>query len=472
MLPLMLAGYLFLLIFRPFEYWPILGALRLERVYMLAFMTAVFLSKDKRLVPSAINTFVVSFVLVLFASAAIGMSWPDSWGVIQDYLKYVIFYFMVILSVRDEEDFRLVLVSFVTVMALYVGKSAWEFFFHGRYVWRMGIRRMVGIDITFGSPNSFAASICYSLPLTWALIRAGFESKWLRWGLWGYGGLALMAIILSGSRSGMVTFLLFLFLLVMGTSRKMLGIVLAGLLLVVSWDYMPEDLQMRFLSTFSSEYATTEGAATSAEGRSAGFRHGLSLFAENPLLGIGPGNFRFSWPGITSGHDAHNVYGQLLGELGFLGLLSFGGLLWLVYRRNAEVVAAFRRSLQRPQSRNRPDSDKPQTNHAVSPVLNSHGGSVERSSHRDKPRKNNAASANLGTQGAPVGKSKWPMLGLSSPLALQSYVSQAIVQTMLLMLFKGWADHNLYRYTWLWLAALTVLNVYFFRQEMKRHGSL
>ncbi len=36
-------------------------------------------------------------------------------------------------------------------------------------------------------------------------------------------------------------------------------------------------------------------------------------------------------------------------------------------------------------------------------------------------------------------------------------VSQGIIQTILLMLFKGAADHSLYRYTWLWLAALTVL---------------
>ena len=95
-------------------------------------------------------------------------------------------------------------------MFLYVGKSAWEFFVHDRYIYRMGIKRMVGIDVTYGDPNSFAASICYSLPLTWALIRSHFEHPGVKLFLWSYGLLALVAIVFTGSRSGMVTFVFFL----------------------------------------------------------------------------------------------------------------------------------------------------------------------------------------------------------------------------------------------------------------------
>lgn len=172
MLPLMLAGYLFLLIFRPYEYWTILGDFHVERVYMLVFMAVALLQKDKRLLPNSINGAVVCFASTLLLSAAFGINWSNSWPFVVDYLKYVVFYFMVILSVRDEEDFRLVLLAFLGVMCLYVSKSAWEFFVHGKFVYRMGIKRMTGIDSTYGDPNSFAASICYSLPLAWALIEA------------------------------------------------------------------------------------------------------------------------------------------------------------------------------------------------------------------------------------------------------------------------------------------------------------
>lgn len=448
MLPLMLAGYLFLLIFRPYEYWTIFGDFHVERVYMLVFMAVALLQKDKRLLPNSINGAVVCFALTLLLSAIFGINWSNSWPFVVNYLKYVVFYFMVILSVRDEKDFRLVLLAFLGVMCLYVGKSAWEFFIHGRYNFNMGIKRMGGIDSTYGDPNSFAASICYSLPLAWALIRCKFRSTWVTRFLWAYGLLALTAVIFTGSRSGMVTFILFLLLIIMGSSRKIWGILLVGVVLVVSWDYMPEKLQMRFLSTFSEEYAE-KGAQTSAEGRTQGFLRGLDLFKSNPVLGIGPDNFRYSWPGMASGPNVHNVYGQVLSELGTAGLLLFGLLLLLLYRQNRSIVTRYQRLA--PQ---KPDED---------------GGKLPASVRKGAQRDGLAGNGRNGP-------SPLPQLGIPSALAVQSItrfhslVGQAIIQTMILMLFKGWADHNLYRYTWLWLAALTVLGTHFFNQELQRHG--
>lgn len=447
MLPLMLSGYLFLLILRPYEYWSILGEIRIERIYMLIFMMVVLLQKDKRFLSSPLNGAVVCFTLTLLLSGAFGISWGHSWPFIVDYIKYVIFYFMVILSVRNEEDFRLVLLAFLGVMFLYVGKSAWEFFVHDRFVFRMGIKRMMGIDTTYGDPNAFAASICYSLPLAWALIRSRFRSGWVTGFLWIYGLLALAAVMFTGSRSGMVTFILFLLLIVMGSSRKVWGFLLAGLILVVTWEYMPEDLQKRFLSTFGGEYAAL-GAQASAEGRTQGFLRGLELYKSYPLVGVGPHNFPLTWPGMVEGPNAHNVYGQLLSELGTAGLLSFGLLLWLLYRQNRSIVVRFQHM----------DLKKADAKEAKTSGLPKNG--VQRN-----------RTAGNGFNASPPS----PQQGQPSPLAVQSIprfyslVGQAIIQTMILMLFKGWADHNLYRYTWLWLAALTVLGTHFFSQELQRH---
>ncbi len=448
MLPLMLSGYLFLLIFRPYEYWPMLGEFRIERIYMLIFMTVVFLHKDKRFISNPLNGLVVCFTLTLLLSGAFGISWGNSWPFIVDYLKYVVFYFMVILSVRNEEDFRLVLLAFLGVMFLYVGKSAWEFFVHDRFVFRMGIKRMIGIDTSYGDPNAFAASICYSLPLAWALVRSRFRSAWITRFLWVYGLLALMAVMFTGSRSGMVTFILFLLLIVLGSSRKVWGILLVGLVLVVSWDYMPEDLQRRFLSTFNGEYSAV-GAQASAEGRTRGFLRGLELYKSNPILGIGPHNFPLTWPGMATGPNVHNVYGQLLSELGTAGLLSFGSLLWVLYRQNRSIVVRAQRMIQQ-----------------KADGLGDNSVSLQK-----KGVKGDVSARNGFNINAPG-----PSRGKPSALAVQSIprfhslVGQAIIQTVILMLFKGWADHNLYRYTWLWLAALTVLGTQFFSQELKRHG--
>lgn len=444
MLSLLLSGYLFLLIFRPFEYWPIFGLLHIERVYMLIFMAIVFFSRDKRFIPSPINGAVVCFTLTLLFSGLFGISWSNSWPFIVDYSKYVVFYFMVILSVRSEEDFRLVLLAFVGVMFLYVGKSAWEFFANDKYIYRMGIKRMVGVDETYGDPNAFAASICYSLPLAWAMIRSRFENVWVNRFLWTYSLLALVAIMFTGSRSGMVTFILFLFLLVMGSSQKVLGILLAVMILVISWDYMPDDLQNRFLSTFSSEYSASSGATESAEGRTVGFKHGIALWKLNPVLGIGPNNFSLTWPGLTSGPNAHNIYGQLLGELGSVGACSFGFLLLMMYRGNSRIIALVKQGKSRVavDPREEVKSRKPRSRRVR--LGDGVGGNPAR------------------MKSAPPGDtSRSMLLVVPSIQAVYGHVALAILQIIALMLFKGWADHNLYRYTWLWLAALTILGDHF-----------
>jgi O-antigen ligase len=416
---------------------------------MLVFMMVAFLHRDKRFVPSPLNGTVILFTLTLLLSGAFSLSWDQSWGLIGDYLKYVVFYFMVILSIRDENDFRIILLAFLGVMFLYVGKSAWEFFIHDRYVYRMGIKRMMGIDTTYGDPNSFAASICYSLPLTWALIRSGFRKTWVARMLWLYVGLSLAAIMFTGSRSGMVTFLVFLVLLFLGTSRKLLGIVLVGALLVASWSFMPDDLKDRFLSTFDAQYAESyNGAEASAKSRAAGFLHGLELFRQNPALGIGPHNFPLTWPGGVAGMNAHNLYGQLLGELGTVGLVTFGLLLWLIYRLNTRIIVRSRRM------------EAAEAGGCAAPLSTPVS--------REAPA---AHAADLRRR--PDVSSPLDMASIAAVASMSKFhrcVAQAIIQTMILMLFKGWADHSLYRYSWLWLAALTVLGSHFFELEVARRA--
>lgn len=444
LLPCLLAGYLFLLIFRPYEYWPILGELRVERVYMLCFMAITFFSKDKRFLPSSINGVIFVFSLALLVSGIFSINWDASWKIIDDYLKYVVFYFMVILCVRDDKDFRFVILAFIGVMLLYVGKSAWEFFVHGRHVYRMGISRMIGIDITYGDPNSFSASICYSLPLTWAMIRCKFESVWLRRGLWFYGCLAIVAIIMTGSRSGMVTALLFFLIIFLSTSRKFVATLVIAIALIFSWQVMPQDLQTRFLSTFVDDVGP-DNAQQSAAGRMEGFKHGISLFAENPFLGVGPNNYPLSW---DIRMNAHNLYGQLLGELGLLGGLAFGMLLVLMIVINRGIIRTFTLMDRRGDFK-----DLLLTQHAA----NAQNGDLHTNNHY------------FARQAQKPGKTFFKDLG-PVPLVFYSFVAQAIIQTIILILFKGWGDHNLYRYTWLWLAALTVLGHHFFQQEVKRIG--
>src|SRR5258707_9788270 len=66
----------------------------------------------------------------------------------------------------------------------------------------------------------------------------------------------------------------------------------------------------------------------SALGRVYAWKVASEINRDKPLLGVGVGGFRYAWPlyappEATHAYVAHNVYLDMLGDLGFVGLLLF-----------------------------------------------------------------------------------------------------------------------------------------------------
>lgn len=377
-----------------------LGDYRIERVYMILLIIAAFFNRDKRYIAHSINKMVLLFFFALLISAIAALSWDASYDRTFDYFKLLVFYFIIIFSIKDERDLKNFILAYLVIMLLYTGKSAWEFFVHDRYVWRMGIKRMIGFDTTYGDSNAFAASIAYSLPFLWAVIKCKLDQPWLRRALWTYGALSLVCIIYTGSRSGMVTTLLFFMLALMGSSRKMLGIMFLSIALVFVWHSMPETYQDRFMTTFHADIESAEdlssadmAAAGSAQGRIYTFKRGIEMFIKYPLLGVGPGNYPNGLRlfGDYSGLNAHNLYGMLLGETGILGSAAFIILIAAIIKTHIRIIR-------------------------MSKTTND---------------------------------------------TFYQLVSIAAIQAIVLLLFNGNFGGNLYRYNWLWIGAIGVLSAHF-----------
>src|ERR1019366_3132589 len=105
---------------------------------------------------------------------------------------------------------------FLTGTGLYMLHSLWEFM-HGRIQWRMGISRMIGVDITYSDPNAFASTLQYTLPLLIPFWREQ-PRRMPRWFVLGYGVCAVMCILLTGSRAGFVGLCLFSLLLLISSA--------------------------------------------------------------------------------------------------------------------------------------------------------------------------------------------------------------------------------------------------------------
>jgi O-antigen ligase len=410
----LLLGYMFLFVFRPFEYWDFLGDFHIERIYAGLMLGVLVLWRGKKWLPHASNYAVVFFIFIMALSSLFAVDKPLAFETTIDYAKVVVFYAVLLCVIQTEDDLKIFVVAFVIITGIYVGKSAWEFFINDRHWYRMGIRRMMGIDKTYNDPNYFAASIAYSLPFWWAAIKLQLRSKFVRFLLLLYLPLSLTAILCSGSRSGMVCSILFLILAWLAAKRKVLGAVLMILVLAALWFSAGQSYRIRFLSTFIEGIAEEHGqwgADASAQGRLEGLQMGYNIFLKFPILGIGPGNFKYSWSGGTgevSGGSSHNLYGQLLGELGAGGAISFALMIGIFVWTQNRVR-----------------------------------------------RRANALLANIDTI---------PGQDSAGRLKCLKVVSVGCLQGIILLLFNGNFGHNLYRFNFLWIGAMGVVASHLIKQ--------
>lgn len=332
-----LLGYMFLFVHRPFEFFPSLAGMYVERVYAAFAIVAVFLSPGKHWPSNRQHLAYLAF------AAAVLFCWLVSpWSaagqpVVEDWFKVVVFYVLLVAATRTEKDLRFMVLGFLGVMAVYMLHSLREYV-NGRHVYRMGIPRLIGVDVTQGDPNSFGASIVIALPFLvvfWQTAR----NKMMRVLMAGYLGLSVLCVLLTGSRSSLVGLAVWSLVMVLRSKyRKRLVpvLVLAAPLAFVA---LPGSLQERF-ETIVNPNAGPESARASGNGRVEGLLIGGQLFVDNLMTGIGPGAWR---PATKRDIEAHSLPGQLAGELGLPGVVTFSAILWCFWgniRRSRRLAAA------------------------------------------------------------------------------------------------------------------------------------
>ena len=325
-------GYLFLFIFRPFEYWVWLGDYRIERIYMIAFVMVLFIWQGRQYYHHEINSAFLVFLCVLgissLASNYLGTAKMQLW----EQVKLATVFFALLLSVRDYRELRVIVVAFIVITGVYIGKSMWEFFVHDKHFFRMGIKRLIGIDKSFNDPNTFGATIVYSMPFAWALLKSS-RNRLFRIGLIGYGLMSVCAIGFTGSRSAFLTLIVFLFLVWKSSSKKVVsGLLIAGVLLAGLY-VLPGAYQQRFATIVDD--SINRSATESADSRTTHLKWGFKLYRLRPVLGWGPGTAPLIVEDII-GHEKrlqlHSLYGQTLAELGTVGALAFVFVVGLCFR--------------------------------------------------------------------------------------------------------------------------------------------
>jgi O-antigen ligase len=182
---------------------------------------------------------------------------------------------------------------------------------------------MIGVDTTLGDPNSFGASIVFALPIVTALWRAGIGGRRGRFLLTGYVGLSTLCVLLTGSRSSLLGLLLWFSIVIWRTKYRVKALAAFAVAAPLVFVALPESLETRFETIINPEVGP-KNAEESGKGRLIGFYTGLDLWGAFPLTGIGPGAWR---PATGSKVESHNLFGQLLGEMGTVGAVTFATIL-------------------------------------------------------------------------------------------------------------------------------------------------
>jgi O-antigen ligase len=143
----------------------------------------------------------------------------------------------------------------------------------------------------------------------------------------------VLGVIASGSRGGTLALLAGCIFFVPGLRSRhrylMIGIMLVGGLL--AWTTASESYRerIRSLTSLENDYNNTD-----PNGRKAIWARGRQIYRQNPVIGVGAGNFPFADGGAKQGEGltgkwsaAHNAYLQAFVELGTIGGLLFCAIL-------------------------------------------------------------------------------------------------------------------------------------------------
>lgn len=321
---LLLLGYMWLFIHRPFEIWGWFGVIPLERVYILTCAVLWLFLHQKSFVRNinVLGVFIVTAAILVaeFMTNTSGLPNPH----VEEWLKIIFFAILLVTSVREEMELKVLLLGFSIIFFVYMLHSYYEFKFCGRHVYRMGIPRLVGIGVTLSDSNSFGASIVYFLPLLvplWMTMKGGLAVP-LRLLAIASFVLAMSCITYTGSRGAFVGFLTYIVLAIAFSQNRWKILLASVVILPIVWVNMDQRLQNRYLTLIDPSRGPVN-AQQSADGRIEGFKTGMKLFQKSPLYGCGPGNTARA-SGTT--HQTHNFIGQVAGELGSLGLSAYGFL--------------------------------------------------------------------------------------------------------------------------------------------------
>lgn len=309
-------AYLILIYCKISLYYPFFNAVNSELVFALLVLIRLLVKGDVAIKLSlkynAINKYLYLFVACVFLSFSVAWNYQYSWDeAVYHFIKVILLYFMVVLSIEDEQDLKIFVWSLI-LMYVYLAYEPVYYFINrmGGSTHVYGTNYIAEIGILSGHVGA-ANNMNQMIPISFYLFM-GIHKGYLKI----LAGIPLIIYIIcligTGSRGGVLGFLFFGLCVVYFSKHRIKVGIFAGISAALLF-------ALTGLSSTASRIDQSSGY-----GRFTGLTHGIEMIKRGNIIGVGPGCFRFArgkyfhWT-----MEAHNIYGQVMGDLGIPGTIAW-----------------------------------------------------------------------------------------------------------------------------------------------------
>jgi probable O-glycosylation ligase (exosortase A-associated) len=298
----------------------------------IATMVGMLFSRENRRMPVTPVT-VVLFLMVLWMniSTFFAIDIKEAWPMYERVMKIQLMIFVSLFILYSKRHVQ-TLMWIVALSVAFFGVKG------GFFTVRGGGEALVwGPEGSFIADNNhLALAVIMTIPLLYYL-RNQTQKRWLRLALLGAMVLCGFSALGSYSRGALLAIAAMIgFLWSKSRSRAVTGFVLV-LLIPVAIGFMPDKWteRMRTIETYEQD--------ASSMGRINAWRMAMNLANDRPFVGGGfeiytPSVFARYAPNPDDLHAAHSIYFQMLGEHGYVGLMLFLLLWYLVWRDAAWII--------------------------------------------------------------------------------------------------------------------------------------
>jgi O-antigen ligase len=323
---------------RPQDIFPPLNALHLAELAAIGGLGTMIFARLRRgqsitrMTPELAAILVLGGLMLVLAPFSIWLG-----GVVQTfnelYSKIILIYLLtinVLTSPRRIERLTWILV----LTSGYIGFRATLDYVRGVNLIAHGTRVMGSVGGIMQNPNDLALNMVAILPFAiFFAVRRDTLPKRLFAAI--CAAVMVCAIVATGSRGGFIGFVMMMLLTGATTIRRKPGYAIAGVLIFMcALPIVPQQYWVRLSSMLDEkkdEYGTLEARRTL-------LKESWQAYLENPITGVGAGQFK-NWNPEgreQAWHESHDVWLQVASELGTAGLIVF------VYLVGRGVLAVWR----------------------------------------------------------------------------------------------------------------------------------